>query len=82
MFVDSGVVHIWGGGGYGDAPAGIQYDLTTGIWSKWALPDDTLNRLSGEYADDGRRIYFLDGTNQVSIFDHKLRSQNLEMARQ
>jgi hypothetical protein len=71
MFVDSDVVHIWGGGGYGDAPAGLQYDLTTGIWSKWSLPDDTLNHLSGSYADDGRRIYFVNGTNQVSIFDRK-----------
>ena len=74
-FLDGNLVRVWGGGPYGNAPAGLTYDLVGGAWSSWSVPPNTPSGLY-QYADDGRRIYFLQApsadcpsTPSVVIFD-------------
>lgn len=64
MFVDGDHVRVWGGGPYGNAPAGLQYSAGTKTWSTWELPANTPT-LPQHYADDGRRIYFLSATSSA-----------------
>lgn len=64
MFVDGDHVRVWGGGPYGNAPAGLQYSAETNTWSTWELPANT-PALPQHYADDGRRIYFLSATSSA-----------------
>ncbi len=54
-FVDSGFVRLMGGAG-GNAPAGLQFNLSTSAWSAWALPAGTPT-LYGLSADDGARLF-------------------------
>jgi hypothetical protein len=69
-FRDGGVVHVWGDG---PDSAGLTYDLVGRFWSNtsWTVPSGTTGHLAGRFADDGRRIFFLKGTNVVSIYDRK-----------
>lgn len=73
-FVDGTLVHIWGGGPFGNAPAGLSYDLVGQSWSEWTVPIGTADHLAQRFADDGRRIYFLTATNVVSVYDRKASS--------
>lgn len=77
MFLDGNVVRVWGGGPYGSAPSGLQYDLALGTWSAWLLPSGTPT-IPKRSADDGRRIYFLSPassgcppTVEVLIYDRR-----------
>lgn len=58
-FVDSGLVRVWGGTG---SPGGLQYNIATSAWSAWALPAGTPSPMPQRYADDGRRIFYLQGS--------------------
>jgi hypothetical protein len=75
--VDQGYVRFWGGVG-GDAPAGLQYEISTTNWSAWT-PDANFPTALGNPADDGRRLYFPSGggTNNldVVIYDRQTKSQ-------
>jgi hypothetical protein len=67
-FADGNVVHIWGGA-YGNAPAGLSYDLVGHAWSAWTVPANTDQHVAKRFADDGRRMYYLTATDVVSIYD-------------
>ncbi len=64
VFLDGNFIHVWGGGPYGNAPAGLQFDLGSKTWSAWQLPSGTPT-IPKRHADDGRRIYYLRGANNV-----------------
>jgi hypothetical protein len=54
LFVDGNFVRVWGG---------FAYDLTQQTWSPWTLPANTpTSEFAQTYADDGRRIFFLNST--------------------
>ena len=67
-FLDGSVVRIWGGA-FGDAPAGLAYDLIAGSWSPWTVPDGTASHHAKRHADDGRRLFYLTATDVLSIYD-------------
>jgi hypothetical protein len=69
-FTDGNVVRLWGGA-FGNAPAGLSYNLGDMAWTSWQVPANTAEHLAKRFADDGRRIYFLKATNVVSIFDRE-----------
>ncbi len=73
-FVDGALIKLWGGNtgsAYGNAPAGIAYDLSSKTWAPWVIPVDAPAKLAYRSADDGRRIYYLLATNDVTIYDRK-----------
>jgi len=82
VFRDGAVVRLFGGGPFGNAPAGLEVDLTTKVWAPWTVPADTPADLSlrMRHADDGRRIYFLKEpaacteAPTLDIFDRKSKS--------
>ncbi len=58
VFREGNVMHLFGGGAYGNAPAGLEYDLALGTWAPWTVPVGTPDfALLMRHADDGRRIY-------------------------
>jgi hypothetical protein len=61
LFRDGPVMRVFGGGAYGNAPAGLAYDLTSKTWAPWAVPAGTpgVTEMPPRHADDGRRIYFV-----------------------
>jgi hypothetical protein len=67
-FLHDGKVRIFGGGPYGNAPAGIQYDLGNGTWGAWQIPGGT-GTLPKTYADDGKRLYFLRSNGACGAID-------------
>ena len=67
-FIDGGIVRIWGGGPFGNAPAGLQYALGSGVWSAWTVPAGTATKVSQRHADAGARLYYLHSTG-VSIYN-------------
>jgi hypothetical protein len=70
-FLDGGFIRVWGGGPYGNAPAGLALNLTGNSWSAWTVPAGTNTHLGQRFADDGRRLYYLTSANVVSIYDRK-----------
>jgi hypothetical protein len=82
IVVDEGFVRLWGGGG-GNAPAGQEYEIATGIWSAWT-PDTSFPTSLGNPADDGRRIYFPSGGGtsnlDVVIYDRQTKSESTDTA--
>jgi hypothetical protein len=56
-FVDGEIVRVWGNGG-GTAPAGLQYDLGTGVWSTWDYPAGSIAKLSSRFV--GARVTIYD----------------------
>ena len=70
-FRDGNSMRVWGGGPFGNAPAGLSYDLGGQSWSAWTTPAGTADHLAQRFADDGRRIYFLTAANVVSVYDRK-----------
>jgi hypothetical protein len=80
LFLEGTSVRVWGGGAFGNAPAGLTYDLQQGTWAAWTVPMNTPT-LPQHYADDGRRIYFLNPATsvcpqnvEVLIYDRKTSS--------
>ncbi|CAN5197666.1 hypothetical protein BH09MYX1_BH09MYX1_51610 [soil metagenome] len=75
-FLDGTIVRIWGGGPYGNAPAGLQYDVGSKAWSAWQVPSGTPT-IPKRRADDGRRLFYLHAANsacsnvEVLIYDRK-----------
>lgn len=81
IFQDGSNIRVWGGNDwYGDdgtAPGGLSYDFTNGVWSNWTVPTGTPDFVavspdvdSPRFADDGRRLYYLNyANNDVLIFD-------------
>jgi hypothetical protein len=66
-FLDGAVVRVWE-----DGQPGLALDVGTKAWSSGAAP--TAGKVAQRYADDGRRIYFIKGTNLVSVYDRKTSS--------
>ena len=73
-FTDGPLIRVWGGGPYGNAPAGLVYSTTNLSWSGWAVPSGTSGHLAQRFADDGRRLYYLTAANLLSIYDRKTSS--------
>ena len=61
LFRDGAVARLFGGGAFGNAPAGLEYGLATKTWSAWALPagSPAVDETPMRHADDGRRIYLV-----------------------
>lgn len=67
IFEDDGAMLIWGGGGFGDAPMGLEYDLTLQEWSHWEVAPGTpdFSNLTASFGppngggDDTRRFYLM-----------------------
>lgn len=61
LFRDGPVVRLFGGGAFGNAPAGLAYDLAAKTWAAWAVPagGPAVSEMPQRHADDGRRIYFV-----------------------
>jgi hypothetical protein len=85
--VDHGFVRLWGGGSPG---TGLQYEITSGVWSAWTPPPNFPTNAyvaGGEQtapADDGRRIYFPSGGGagnlNILIYDRATQTQSSDMA--
>jgi hypothetical protein len=79
LFRDGAVMRLFGGGPFGNAPAGLEYTIATNTWAAWAVPAGTpgISELPERHADDGRRIYFLKepvscaGTPTLLVYDRK-----------
>jgi hypothetical protein len=70
-FLDGSSIRIWGGGPFGNAPAGLTFDIAGASWSGWTVPSGTASHLAQRFADDGRRLYYLTAADVVSIYDRK-----------
>jgi hypothetical protein len=78
LFRDGPVMRVMGGGPYGNAPAGLQYELATGTWSSWAIPSSYPDISAHmRHAEDGRRIYYVregascEAAPSLVIFDRQ-----------
>jgi Kelch motif len=82
LIIDQGFVRLWGGEG-GNAPAGLQYEPSTGAWTTWTLPPNFPASL-GTPADDARRLYFFSGGGSanlnVIIYDRQTQTQIIDSA--
>lgn len=61
LFRDGAFVRVVGGGPFGDAPAGLAYDLVAKTWAPWNVPagGPAVSTLPKDPADDGRRIFWV-----------------------
>jgi hypothetical protein len=85
--VDHGFIRLWGGGSPG---TGLQYEITSGVWSTWTPPPNFPTNAyvgGGEQtapADDGRRIYFPTGGGSgnlnMLIYDRATQTQSSDTA--
>jgi hypothetical protein len=86
LFVDGPVLHLFGGGPYGSAPAGLEYDPTAGTWASWVTPPGTpgVSELPKQPADDGRRIFWVkegascDAPPSILSYDRKTESWSID----
>lgn len=83
-FLDGSTVRFWGGGPWGDAPNGLEYDPATNSWSHWTVPDGTpyftdLNDSYSHYGDDGRRMFYYDrNVPGVRIYDRTTQTWSVD----
>lgn len=76
MFVDSGTVKVWGGGCFGSMTNGLSFDIATGTWSPWAIPNGTpdvstltagMGPPRSAWSEDF--AYYLEPDGGVTIYD-------------
>lgn len=85
-FASGDNIRVMGGGPWGSAPDFLTYDVTNGIWSESSPPSGTpdfsvMNNYGPpRFADDGRRIFFLDPSSIVIIYDRQTDSWSNDSA--
>lgn len=75
-FHDSGTVYFWGGGPFGNAPAGLQYEVSTGTWDMWWYDSGTwdVTYLTGSFGQPrsgwgSDRAFYLEPDGGVTAYD-------------
>jgi hypothetical protein len=87
VFVDQGVVRLWGGSNGGTVTGDLSYSSSDGGWNVWtppaAFPVGILP-IMGNPADDGRRIYLPSGGGEfnldVVIYDRQTQTATTDTA--